>query len=117
MTKKTEKISFKTVFDKTALEPPRPVKARTLHYFSQKFYDELVKDEVTTRYAALSRLPNPPAVITVRNAVTKQVWNAQTDAFRAEVLEAREAEHKVAMEAYSMAAPGDMPSTAEEYAV
>ncbi|KAJ7920722.1 hypothetical protein B0H13DRAFT_1867226 [Mycena leptocephala] len=117
VTKKTEKISFKTVFDRTALEPPRPVKSRALHYFSHKFYDEMVKDEATTRYAALSRLPNPPALITVRNAVTRQVWNAQTDAFRAEVLEACEAEHKAAMEAYSMAVSGDVPSTPEEYNV
>ncbi|KAJ7851697.1 hypothetical protein B0H13DRAFT_1904987 [Mycena leptocephala] len=113
--KRTKKVTFKTVFDKTALEPPRPAKLRVLHYFSRKFYDELIKNEVTTRYAALSRLPNPPAVITVRNAVTKQVWHAQTEAFRSEVLAAREAEHKAALEAYSVAVSGEVPTTAEEY--
>ncbi|KAJ7843280.1 hypothetical protein B0H13DRAFT_1909423 [Mycena leptocephala] len=113
--KRTKKVTFKTVFDKTALEPPRPAKLRVLHYFSRKFYDELIKNEVTTCYAALSRLPNPPAVITVRNAVTKQVWHAQTEAFWSEVLAAREAEHKAALEAYSVAVSGEVPTTAEEY--
>ncbi|KAJ7838422.1 hypothetical protein B0H13DRAFT_2367447 [Mycena leptocephala] len=113
--KKTKKVTFKTVFDKTALEPPRPAKLRVLHYFSRKFYDELIKDVVTTCYATLSRLPNPPAVITVRNAVTKQVWHAQTEAFRSEVLAAREAEHQAALEAYSVAVSGEVLTTAEEY--
>jgi hypothetical protein len=115
--RKTKQVTFKTVFDKTALEPPRPTKLRVLHYFSRKFHDELIKDEVTKRYAALSRLPNPPAVITVRNAVTKQVWSAQTDGFRADVLAAREAEHKAALDAYSVAVSGDVPTTAEEYSM
>jgi predicted solute-binding protein len=91
------------------------VKPRVLHFFSTRFYDELIKDRVTTRWAAVSRLPDPPALITIRSQVTQEVWRAQTDAFRSEVVAALETQHKAASEAYAMATSGEAPKTPEEY--
>ncbi|KAJ6458522.1 hypothetical protein C8R45DRAFT_1110053 [Mycena sanguinolenta] len=80
--------TFKQLFDKTELEPPAPVKSRVLHFYSRHFYDDRIKLRVLTRWAALSRLSKPPALITVRNAVTKEAWEAESQEFRDEVIAA-----------------------------
>jgi poly(3-hydroxybutyrate) depolymerase len=115
--KKQKKVSFRTIFDKPELDPPQPVKARTLHYYSHRFYEERVKPRFLARWAAVSRLPNPPAVVTLRNKVTREAWEAESDEFKAEVLAAREADHQHALDAYSMAVSAEPPTTAEEYNV
>ncbi|KAJ7264970.1 hypothetical protein B0H12DRAFT_1230603 [Mycena haematopus] len=109
--------TFKQLFDKTELEPPAPVKSRTLHFYSRHFYAERIKPRVVTRWAALSRLSNPPPLINVRNAVTKEAWLAEMPEFRDEVMAAIEKEHDTAVEAYKIALANDVPSTAEEYSV
>jgi hypothetical protein len=93
------------------------VKPRIFHFYSRRFYQERVKPRVTARWAALSRLENPPKEITVRNAVTKECWASESDAFKAEVEAALESEHKAAMDAYAVATSGEAPTTAEEYNV
>ncbi|KAJ7429451.1 hypothetical protein B0H11DRAFT_2265630 [Mycena galericulata] len=113
--RKAKKVTFKVLFDKPALEPPAPVKPRTLHYYSRKFYDERIKPLFTARWGTVSRRPDPPAVIKVRNAATKEAWEAETAAFKKEVILAIDNEHKIAKEAYSMAVSGAIPTTAEEY--
>ncbi|KAF8210234.1 hypothetical protein K438DRAFT_1959508 [Mycena galopus ATCC 62051] len=113
--------TFKQLFDKHELEPPKPVKARTIYFYSRHFYEECIKPRVDRRWAAMSRQQQKPgkapAWITVRNMVTAEAWEAEPAAFRAEVMEAVEKEHDVAREAYNIAMARDVPSSAEEYTV
>lgn len=115
MEKKKAKVTFKTLFDKPELNPPPPVKPCVLHFYSRRFYHSRIKGHVAERWAEVSRLPNPPKEIKVRNAVTKERWDAETPAFRAEVLEAIAAEHNAAVEAYQVATSGEAPTTPAEY--
>ncbi|KAJ7456315.1 hypothetical protein B0H11DRAFT_2244232 [Mycena galericulata] len=113
--KKTKTLGFKELFNKPALNPPAPVKPRVLHFYSRRFYGERIKDRVTARWAAVSRLPNPPQPITVRNKVTKEAWLAETAAFKKETEDAMENEHKAALAAYTQAVSGETPNTPEGY--
>lgn len=113
--KKQSKVSFKKLFDKAELDPPAPVKPRILHFYSRRFYHERVKGRVTARWQTASQLSSPPKVIALRNMVTKECWQGETDAFKAEVEAALENEHKAAVEAYSVATSGETPTTAVEY--
>ncbi|KAJ7446062.1 hypothetical protein FB451DRAFT_1412422 [Mycena latifolia] len=113
--KKAKKVTFKQLFNKPELELPAPVKPRELHYYSRRFYTERIKDRVAARWGAVSRRPNPPAIIKIRNQVTKEAWNGESEPFKAEVRAAIEQEHKVATEAYSLVVSGAAPTTAAEY--
>ncbi|KAJ7813176.1 hypothetical protein B0H13DRAFT_2382726 [Mycena leptocephala] len=115
--KKANKVSFRTIFDKPELDPPQPVKTRTLHYYSHRFYEERIKPRLVAHWAAVQRLPNLPAIVTLWNKVTRECWEAESDEFKAEVLAAREAEHQLAMDAYSSAVSTETPTTPEEYSV
>jgi poly(3-hydroxybutyrate) depolymerase len=115
--KKLKKVTFREVFDKPELDPVQPVRTRILHYYSHHFYEERIKPQFTTRWAAVSRLPNPPAVLALRNLVTREAWAAESEAFQVEVLAAQEAEHTRAMDAYSIVVSAEVPTTAEEYNV
>ncbi|KAK6992520.1 hypothetical protein R3P38DRAFT_3225587 [Favolaschia claudopus] len=115
--KKKATTSFKTVFDKPELAPPAPVKPRILWFYSHRFYNERVKDHVTARWAAVSRLPDAPKEITVRNAVTKECWERESESFKAEVREALEKEYEAAKAAHAIATAAEAPKTAEEYNV
>ncbi|KAJ7204882.1 hypothetical protein B0H12DRAFT_1243557 [Mycena haematopus] len=114
---KKKKVTFKTLFDKPELKPPAPVKPRILHFYSRRFYNERVKDCVTARWAAASRLPSHerPKEITIRAAVTKECWAAESDDFKREVELSLEKEHAAAMEAYECAISGDAPTKPQEY--
>ncbi|KAJ7021699.1 hypothetical protein C8F04DRAFT_1195171 [Mycena alexandri] len=116
-TKNKNKMVFTKLFDKRELEPPAPVKMRTLHFYSRNFYTDRVKPRVAARWQALSRLPNPPKMITVRTMVTKEAWAAETQEFREEVELALTKEYETARKAYDMAVSGDSPTTAEEFSV
>ncbi|KAJ7765184.1 hypothetical protein B0H16DRAFT_1717735 [Mycena metata] len=115
--RKKKKLTFTKLFDKTELDPPAPVKMRTLHFYSRNFYTERVVPRVATRWQALQHLPNPPKIITVRAMVTKEAWLAETQEFRDEVILALEKEHETALKAYTMAISGETPTTAEEFSV
>ncbi|KAF8208329.1 hypothetical protein K438DRAFT_1961822 [Mycena galopus ATCC 62051] len=108
------KISVWQLFDKSELDPPSPVKQRALHFYSNNFYYERIKPHVVTRWAAVSCLPNPLALVTIRNVVMKEAWVAETPAFRADVEQAVEKEHAAA---YATAMAKETPSSAEEYSV
>ncbi|KAK7057359.1 hypothetical protein R3P38DRAFT_2759626 [Favolaschia claudopus] len=112
---KKTKAGFKQIFDKKEMEPPAPVKPRVLAFYSHHFYHERIEPRVKVRWAAASRLDKPPALITLRNAVTKECWLAETEAFRADVIQSLEKEHEAALEGYKIALAKDAPSTAEEY--
>jgi hypothetical protein len=113
--KKKTKVSFKALFDKPELDPPAPKKLRVVHFYSRRFYQERIKDRVTARWAAVSKLANPPKEITIRNQVTKECWDAEDPSFQEEVEAALQNEHKAAKKAYTTATSGEAPTTAEEY--
>ncbi|KAJ7786776.1 hypothetical protein B0H14DRAFT_2630158 [Mycena olivaceomarginata] len=81
-------------------------------YFGVDLWSRLKASE--SRVAATL---HPPALVTVRNAVTREVWLAQTPAFKEEVLAAIKLEHQTALKAYSLAMAAEAPSTAEQYHV
>ncbi|KAJ7797235.1 hypothetical protein B0H14DRAFT_3493968 [Mycena olivaceomarginata] len=115
--KKQQNLTFKQLFDKKELEPQVPVKKRTLHFYSSQFYYERIKPRVEARWATVSRQTKPPAIVNVRNQVTKEAWLAETQAFRDEVIESLNKEHEAAMTSYKIALANDVPTTAEEYSV
>jgi hypothetical protein len=86
-----------------------------IHFYSRRFYHERVKDRVTAHWAALVHLENRPKEITVRNAVTKECWEAEPEAFKEEVRAALESEHQAVKEAYVIATSGETPKTPGEY--
>ncbi|KAJ7707028.1 hypothetical protein B0H14DRAFT_3525879 [Mycena olivaceomarginata] len=112
---KKKRVSFKTLFDKPELNPPAPAKPRVIHFYSRRFYHERVKDRVTAHWAALGHLENRPKEITVRNAVTKECWEAEPEAFKEEVRAALESEHQAAKDVYVIATSGETPKTPGEY--
>ncbi|KAJ7641077.1 hypothetical protein FB45DRAFT_1021853 [Roridomyces roridus] len=107
--------TFKKLFDKPELGPTAPTKQRVLDYYSNKFYHTRIKDRVIARWAAVSKLENPPHILIVRKAVTKVVWLSETPEFKAEVTAAMEKEHQLALQAHALAASLDTPQTAQEY--
>ncbi|KAJ6593076.1 hypothetical protein B0H19DRAFT_1245892 [Mycena capillaripes] len=115
--KKPQKLSFREVFDKPELNPEPPVKTHLLHYYSHHFYDERIKPRFVARWAVMSRLEEPPAAVYLRNLVTRECWDGETEAFKAEVLVACETDHKRARDAYEIALSGEIPATPEEYNV
>ncbi|KAJ7176399.1 hypothetical protein C8R43DRAFT_943184 [Mycena crocata] len=117
VSKKTKPVTFKKLFNAPEMEPPAPVKPRVLHYYSRRFYNERVSGRVAARWAVVARQRNAPAILTVRNEVTKQCWESETEAFRQEVMTALEAEHKIALDAYAVALATDSPTTAEDFDV
>jgi hypothetical protein len=114
-TKKSKKVTFKEIFDKEELAPPRPVRPRVTHFYSARCYNERIKPRFDSRWVAVSKLANPPAPITVQNQVTKEAWDAESDPFKNEILAALENEHKAAVEAYEIAVSGEEPKTPEDF--
>jgi hypothetical protein len=115
--KKQQNLTFKQLFNKKELQPREPVKKCTLHFYSSHFYYEQIKPRVEARWATVSRQAKPPAIVNVRNQVTKEAWLAETQAFWDEVIESLNKEHEVAIKSYKVALANDVPVTAEEYSV
>ncbi|KAK7052712.1 hypothetical protein R3P38DRAFT_2763051 [Favolaschia claudopus] len=113
--KKKKTTSFKKVFDKPELDPPAPVKPRLINHYTHRFYNQRIKAHVEARWAVESRRPDPPKLIVFRNKVIRECWEAESEAFKAEVTESLEKEHKAAMEAYAVASAAEAPTTPEEY--
>ncbi|KAJ6449248.1 hypothetical protein C8R47DRAFT_1084781 [Mycena vitilis] len=109
--------SFKEVFNMPELGPPRPIRQRVVHFYSRRFYAERIKHRFKAKWAAVSRLDKPPAIITVQNAAIKDAWNSEPEAFKEEVRLSLENEHKAARQAYEIAASGDEPKTPEEFQI
>ncbi|KAJ6590097.1 hypothetical protein DFH09DRAFT_1307546 [Mycena vulgaris] len=115
--RKNGRPTFKKLFDKPHLDPPAPVRARTLHFYSRRYYAERIKTRFDARWAAVSKLAKHQAAITVHNAVIKEAWAGESAPFQAEVMAALEAEHKAAMEAHATAVSGEAPTKPEEYQI
>ncbi|KAF8133493.1 hypothetical protein K438DRAFT_1787635 [Mycena galopus ATCC 62051] len=115
--KKNNTSSFKTLFDKEELAPPRPQRPRVVNFYSSRYYDDRVKSRFEARWAALSRTParpgKPLASVAVRTLVTKECWEAESGPFKAEVQEALEKEYQTALDAYEIAVSGEAPTTPE----
>ncbi|KAJ7794069.1 hypothetical protein B0H14DRAFT_3497393 [Mycena olivaceomarginata] len=91
------KVTFKALFDKPELDPPKAAKPRILHYYSRRFYHQRVQAKARAEWEKVSAQENPPKEIT------------------AAVMEQLEKEHKAAVEAYTVATSGDAPKTPAEY--
>ncbi|KAJ7802391.1 hypothetical protein B0H13DRAFT_2389627 [Mycena leptocephala] len=113
--KKQKKVMFTQVFDNSRMEPPATVKPRVLHWYSRHFWNERIQDRFNARWTVVSRGRTPPAVITVRNAVTKEAWLSETEGFQQEVLAAIDKNHQIALDAYTTATSGKTPTMPEEY--
>jgi hypothetical protein len=114
-TKKSQVTTFKKMFDKAELDPPAPTRPRAPHFYSTRYYAERIKPRFNAKWAAVLKLAQPPAKITVQNQVIKEAWEAESDEFRAEVMAALDSEHKVALEAYATAVTGEIPTTPEGF--
>ncbi|KAJ7460127.1 hypothetical protein B0H11DRAFT_1691506, partial [Mycena galericulata] len=119
---KSDKAAFSELFT-GVLDgaPPKPQRPKIVNFFSRKFYDTLVKSRFDDRMASLTRRKartgeEVPAEIQVRNAVTKEVWDEQTFAFRADVELSMEREHEVAMVGWKASLADSPTRTPQEIA-
>jgi hypothetical protein len=113
--KKQATTSFKELFDRPEMGPPRPVRPRILNFYSTRFYKTRIKARYDARWAEVSKLPAPPAAISVQNAIIKEAWNAETPQFKAEVEAEWTKEYEAELEAYETVVSGETPKTPEEY--
>jgi hypothetical protein len=86
-----------------------------VNYYSSRCYAERIKPRFDARWAVASKQARPPAAITLRNAVIKEAWAAESEAFKAEMEAAMLNEHKAALAAYETAISGEVPKTPEEF--
>ncbi|KAJ7042311.1 hypothetical protein C8F04DRAFT_1252282 [Mycena alexandri] len=113
--KKNKPTNFKTVFNQKSLDPPAPVRARITDFYSRRCYSERIKPRFEARWAVVSKQDPCPAAVMVRNAVTKEDWEAESIPFQDEMKAALEAEHAAALAAYKSVVRGEAPTTPEEY--
>jgi hypothetical protein len=59
------KVTFKALFDKPELDPPKAGKLRILHYYSRRFYHQRVQAKARAEWEKVSAQENPPKEITV----------------------------------------------------
>jgi hypothetical protein len=111
--------SFKQLFDQKALEPPAPVKCRILHFYSQHFYHERIKGRVEARWEEVSQmsLAKPLALVNMRNIVTREAWESESEEFKRDVVASITKQHEAAKEAHKVALANDMLLSAEEYSM
>ncbi|KAF8217864.1 hypothetical protein K438DRAFT_1747122 [Mycena galopus ATCC 62051] len=111
--------TFKQLFDQKAVEPLKPTKPHILHFYSGLFYHERIKARLNTRWAEICRLKlaKPPALVNMRNLVTKEAWESETPEFQRGVLASLAKQHGTAQEVHKIALAKDMPLSAEEYSM
>ncbi|KAJ7736962.1 hypothetical protein DFH07DRAFT_966643 [Mycena maculata] len=104
---KSEKTAFADLFT-GALDgaPPKPQKPKMIHYFSQKFYVSLVKEEFERRREALHR----------RAVYTDIVELSQTAAFKEDLKLQRDKECTAAVKGWEASLADSPTRTAEEIA-
>ncbi|KAJ7038477.1 hypothetical protein C8F04DRAFT_1256082 [Mycena alexandri] len=95
--------------------PPAPTRARITDFYSRRCYAERIKPRFEARWAVVSKQDPTLAAVVVRNAVTKEAWEAESVPFKEEMRAALEAEHAAALAAYETVVKGDAPATPEEY--
>ncbi|KAJ6502978.1 hypothetical protein DFH09DRAFT_1335742 [Mycena vulgaris] len=87
---------------------PYPTKPQATHFYSCRHYAERIKARFDLEWAlevqnAKDLGEDMPYEIAVRNKVTKQAWEDETDDFREGVLADLEVEHQAAVKAWEMA--------------
>ncbi|KAJ7038909.1 hypothetical protein C8F04DRAFT_1179247 [Mycena alexandri] len=99
--------------------PGYPRKAQPIHLYSRKYYEDRVKARFETaweaekhRAEALER--DPEAEIKIRNVVTREVFEEETQEFREELGKAGEAEHSAAIRAWELTRADAPTKTAAE---
>ncbi|KAJ7715050.1 hypothetical protein B0H16DRAFT_1477680 [Mycena metata] len=114
---KKKPTNFKAVFNQESLDPPAPVRPRITEFYPRRCYQERIKPRFEARWAVISKQEQPPAAVTVRNAVTKEAWAAESVPFQTELKAALEAEHAAAVAAHKTLVAGSTPTSPEEYHV
>ncbi|KAJ7038843.1 hypothetical protein C8F04DRAFT_1255768, partial [Mycena alexandri] len=87
--------------------PGYPRKAQPIHLYSRKYYEERVKTRFEGAWAAEKRRAealerDPEAEIKIRNAVTREVFDEETQEFKDKLAKAVEAEHLAAIRAWEL---------------
>jgi hypothetical protein len=59
------KVTFKVLFDKPELDPPKAVRPHVLHYYSRRFYQQHVQAQAKAEWARVSGQTGAPKEITV----------------------------------------------------
>jgi hypothetical protein len=120
---KSDKAAFADLFT-GVLDgaPPKPVRPQLLHYYSSKFYTTRIKERYESRMTSLTNRAKrtggePPKALSVRPAVTKEVWEGETLAFQQDVKESLEHDHQVALKAWQASLADSPTTTPEEAAV
>ncbi|KAJ7602810.1 hypothetical protein DFH06DRAFT_1351047 [Mycena polygramma] len=99
--------------------PGYPRKAQLIHYYSRRWYDEKVKGPFEKKWAiakkrALDLEKEPPCEIKVRNEVTREVFNEESEEFQNELKVAVDAEHVAAVRAWELTRADTPTRTPEE---
>ncbi|KAJ7234291.1 hypothetical protein C8J57DRAFT_1531831 [Mycena rebaudengoi] len=99
--------------------PPRPQRPQLIQYYSRKFYDSRVRVRFEARMAGIVRRAafaddDMPAVLKIRNEVTKEVWEEECEAFQEDVKASLEKEYQASLTAWKTSLADSPTKTPEE---
>ncbi|KAJ7030304.1 hypothetical protein C8F04DRAFT_1264069 [Mycena alexandri] len=102
-----------------ATGPTYPKRAQPIHFYSRKYYEERVKARFEARWAVEVKRAEDleleePEPIKVRNAVTKEVYEGESQEFRDELKLAVEAEPLAAVRAWELTRSESESKTPQE---
>jgi hypothetical protein len=119
---KSDKTAFQELFT-GVLDgaPPKPQRGRMAHFYSRKFYDTRIKEEVEERLASLTRHAEreggpPPKRIDVIAKVTAECWDRETPEFQRDCELALEREYQQVLKGWEASLSDSPTRTAEEIA-
>ncbi|KAJ6564313.1 hypothetical protein B0H19DRAFT_1067880 [Mycena capillaripes] len=113
--KNKKPTTFRELFGKPELAPPAPMRPRVLHFYSERFYKDHIKWRFNTKWVVAKMKTVPPAAITLQSEAIREVWKAETEPFKAELIAELDKEHKAAQEANESTVSGEAPQTPEEF--
>jgi hypothetical protein len=101
--------------------PPKPQRGRPTHFYSRKFYETRIKEDVENRMASLTRRAvssgeAPPNRIDVIAKVTAECWDQETPQFREDCELAQEREYQQALKGWEASLADSPTRTPEEIA-
>ncbi|KAJ7817253.1 hypothetical protein B0H14DRAFT_3474731 [Mycena olivaceomarginata] len=119
---KSDKTAFQELF--TGIldgAPPKPQRGRLLHFYSRKFYDTRIKEDIEECMVALTRRAElvgeaPPIRIDVIAKVTAECWEQETAEFQRDCEFAMEREYQQAVKGWEASLSDSPTRTAEEIA-
>ncbi|KAJ7017505.1 hypothetical protein C8F04DRAFT_1200386 [Mycena alexandri] len=99
--------------------PGYPRKAQPIHLYSRKYYEDRVKVRFEQAWEAEKHRAEglerePEAEIKIRNIVTREVFEEETEEFKEELAKAVEAEHSAAIRAWELTCADTPAKTAAE---